>query len=1093
MKKHFLSITLVFATVIFLISANAFAQGFNGITTPDGSNLIAVGNSGKIYRSVNGGILWSNTTFGATNYYGITSFANDVWFCGQNGNVHKTLKTSAPNSTYNVGSSATLNSIHFINAITGFVCGDGGLVYKSINGGTNWNLSNTGISGEKLNFINFRNEINGTVVGNNGVIYVTDNGGSSWTLQSSGTTRNLLKVKYFNDSLVAVGEYGTILTNVNGNWTGVVTRTSSDIRGVSGTNMSDVHVCGGGGFIRNNRNGKSNFFNFEKNPMMANLVDIFYYDYNKGWAVSSLNAVIVYSTDAGASWSMPSGSSVSYNWIAKPPSGGGIGNNLCPHPNDRNSMFVVYGNKVYASRDKGNNWTQIATISIGSSCHSFYVSPVDTNVWLAAMVNSPDCIVRSTNYGATWTNIIAYDFSTYGQPLEMDQNTPSTYYFAPSNSAGTGLFKSIDNGASFSLVAPYNQSGIAQPCDIIVMWDSSSVIYIGDDGADIWKSINGGVNWNLVKPNSSSEVPSMCNSVFDKSICYATTWGGSEVYRTLNHGDNWSVVSNNSGSGWGSDLCREDPTVVLTGNYGSQAYLTTNGGSSFFNVNTGLSGAGAGIMVTERGILLNMQTGTLFKLNIVYSDSTVQTNVDVQALSLVNTGTQYFETATINPTGIVKNNNGVASATFVVTRRITPSNYVSTKNIVNLAAGSTLGVTFDPWTFNSGTTYIVKDSVYIVNDANPANDVLSGTLTPNVGTLSQVGQGFTQVAFPPTGWNLIYTGTNYWSRSTVSSYGIGIGSAKFNFYSAPNGVVQSLESNLFTSPTIAGDSLAFHNAYAPYNDPSIDSLSIETSTNAGSSFSTLIRLWGAQVGGSLNTAPAQSGAFTPSAVQWQTKKYLLPVGTNKIRFRARSGFGNNLYLDSIQIGTANLFTQFNVKVIPEGMFNGSAKTIRDTVRVYLRNITSPFSIVDFSTAVIDSITLVAPCVFRNAPSGTYYIQVKHRNSIETWSKSGGETFTKGLKGNFDFTSAQSQAYGNNMVLIGSKYCLFSGDVNQNGIIDASDLLLIDNDAFNFENGYLSTDLTGDGAIDGSDLSICDNNASNFISKITPEGEPKINK
>ncbi len=67
-----------------------------------------------------------------------------------------------------------------------------------------------------------------------------------------------------------------------------------------------------------------------------------------------------------------------------------------------------------------------------------------------------------------------------------------------------------------------------------------------------------------------------------------TTWGSSQVYKTTNFGNNWGVITNNSGSGWASDVCHEDPTVVLTGNYGSQAYLSTNGGANFFNINSGL-------------------------------------------------------------------------------------------------------------------------------------------------------------------------------------------------------------------------------------------------------------------------------------------------------------------------------------------------------------------------------------------------------------------------------------------------------------------------------------------------------------------------
>ena len=38
--------------------------------------------------------------------------------------------------------------------------------------------------------------------------------------------------------------------------------------------------------------------------------------------------------------------------------------------------------------------------------------------------------------------------------------------------------------------------------------------------------------------------------------------------------------------------------------------------------------------------------------------------------------------------------------------------------------------------------------------------------------------------------------------------------------------------------------------------------------------------------------------------------------------------------------------------------------------------------------------------------------------------------------NYDFTSAASQAFGNNMHLNGSKYCIYGGDVDQNLIVDA---------------------------------------------------------
>lgn len=47
--------------------------------------------------------------------------------------------------------------------------------------------------------------------------------------------------------------------------------------------------------------------------------------------------------------------------------------------------------------------------------------------------------------------------------------------------------------------------------------------------------------------------------------------------------------------------------------------------------------------------------------------------------------------------------------------------------------------------------------------------------------------------------------------------------------------------------------------------------------------------------------------------------------------------------------------------------------------------------------------------------------------------------------NYDFTPAASQTYGNNQTLVGSKYCIYSGDINQDNVIDAQDLAILDND------------------------------------------------
>jgi len=175
----------------------------------------------------------------------------------------------------------------------------------------------------------------------------------------------------------------------------------------------------------------------------------------------------------------------------------------------------------------------------------------------------------------------------------------------------------------------------------------------------------------------------------------------------------------------------------------------------------------------------------------------------------------------------------------------------------------------------------------------------------------------------------------------------------------------------------------------------------------------------------------------------------------------------------------------NLKFFIEGFFDeASNMQVPDTVRVYLRNTLSPYNITDSASEIIDS-NGEGLFRFENAPGGTYYIVVKHRNSIETWSKNGGEILTAGQYSAYDFTNSITQAYGNNLILKGSKYCIYSGDVNQDGVVDGTDTQLIDNDAYNFANGYVNTDTDGNSFVDGSDAIISDNNAFNFVSVIRP--------
>ncbi|MGB3018141.1 MAG: hypothetical protein WBC65_10065, partial [Ignavibacteria bacterium] len=86
---------------------------------------------------------------------------------------------------------------------------------------------------------------------------------------------------------------------------------------------------------------------------------------------------------------------------------------------------------------------------------------------------------------------------------------------------------------------------------------------------------------------------------------------------------------------------------------------------------------------------------------------------------------------------------------------------------------------------------------------------------------------------------------------------------------------------------------------------------------------------------------------------------------------------------------------------------------------------------------------------------------------------------------YNFTTSASAAYGNNQVLSGTKYCIYSGDIDDDRSIDGADVSLADNAANNYSGGYLPQDIDGNGFVDATDVEITHNNSQEFITTIRP--------
>jgi hypothetical protein len=185
-----------------------------------------------------------------------------------------------------------------------------------------------------------------------------------------------------------------------------------------------------------------------------------------------------------------------------------------------------------------------------------------------------------------------------------------------------------------------------------------------------------------------------------------------------------------------------------------------------------------------------------------------------------------------------------------------------------------------------------------------------------------------------------------------------------------------------------------------------------------------------------------------------------------------------------------------VTVLVEGLFNGTelnktqgiigdqfTEDTSDEIIIELHSVSAPYALIGSPIVgnlnTIGQVAVTVPGSF----NGNYYLVVKHRNSIETWSNVP-LAFGSGPV-NFDFTDMKARAYGENLKLVSGKFVIFSGDINQDGEINNLDMVGIKNEAEVFGTGYKPEDLNGDGAVDALDLIIADNNSTSGVAVERP--------
>jgi hypothetical protein len=235
----------------------------------------------------------------------------------------------------------------------------------------------------------------------------------------------------------------------------------------------------------------------------------------------------------------------------------------------------------------------------------------------------------------------------------------------------------------------------------------------------------------------------------------------------------------------------------------------------------------------------------------------------------------------------------------------------------SLATGTSTVVTLPSLTTTSGThTLTIYTSL-----PNNATDVNSGNdskktkvVVQATSTAAPIIEGFVSSTFPPTNW-VVYNpdgGTYTWKRSaSYGGYQTSTNSAFIQFYNnAADGDKDDLYMPKTDLTTISNPQLKFDWAYQYYTDSNgdiYDSLAVLLSTDCGSTWITLFLDGG--LGLHTATAAGSGTEFTaPTAAEWKSKTISLSsyASSNavQIKFQAINHYGNDLYLDNINIQDA---------------------------------------------------------------------------------------------------------------------------------------------------------------------------------------------
>lgn len=901
-----------------------------------------------------------------------------------------------------------------------------------------WFLATTEVAGG--NDIQFLDENTGWLAGNSGIIKKSTNGGANWVAQTSNTTQSLYRVKMLNANTgYACGDGGVILktTNSGTNWIVQTSGTSLLLYGLDIYNTSTV-ICTGANRIQvKTTNGGLNWTAVSMNGVVSNsnVKGIEIIDNSTIFictSESSGSGKVYKSTDGGANYFTVLGSLIT----------GSVMNDIKFVSSQKGFVCGNIG-RIYRTSNGGISWD---TTKISEPFNNFTgnkLSFVDENYGIA----SGNSYAYTTNGGNNWN---AMKISA----LNINNVTYNGVHFLNYSKAfmisANRIAKTTNGGGATEWIRNYNGNENRYDHGKSIVTDASGNIYVtGNANAEYDGNYSDGVT---IKYNSAGT--KVWEAVYTESM-FSTC--------RLN-----SIARDASGNVFVTGYANGDFLTIKYNSGGLQQWLQKYNGPQSLNdeaVSIIVDGSG-NVYVTGKS---------------AHDSSSSQLN-DYATVKYNSSGVQQW----------VKRYSGISLSDNVpVSMALDGSGNI----FITGKSGSSFAFDFATIKYNSSG---VQQWVKRYNGSGNADDYPSAMTTDNSGNAIVTGSSvstagnydFMTIKYNSAGvmqWNRSYNGT---SSFGAQDYAKAITSDESgNIYVAGGGSEFVSGCDFVTIKYNSSGTEQWTKKYSGSDSYLEDMPTCIALNSAGEIFVSGTGYFSNTDTRDILTIKYSAIGNLIWAENYNTGQYLSV--SNAISISSDSNIyicGDDDQYDDIFIikySANRIYPKLlQLSLLTEGFFNeNNGLSVVDTVKVLLRNTFSPYNVIDSLSGIYSSAGNIS-LSFQNAVNGTnYYLLIRHRNSIETWNSSG-ITFSSN-SAVYDFTSSQSSAYGNNLKLKGSKYCIYSGDVNQDGTIDASDLSQVENDAANSVGGYVTNDLNGDNFVDASDVSLVDNNSANSVMAITP--------